>query len=59
MREHLIFAGEVRKGLIEETTFKLGLKGRSFSGVKGGNVISRQTGLIHRHRLVKSHDGEC
>lgn len=59
MREHLIFAGEVRKRLIEETTSKLGLKGRSFSGVEGGKVISSQTGLIHRHRPVKCHDGEC
>ena len=37
MRENPIFARKVRKGLIEETTFKLGFKGGSFPGVEEGH----------------------
>lgn len=42
-REHLILTGKVRKGLIEEVTFKLGLKGEVLQMKKGRKGTSRQS----------------
>lgn len=55
--ENLILTGKVRKGLLEEATLKLSLKG--WVGILQVKKERKSEQLVQRHRAVKSHDGEC